>query len=209
MEASIAEIDVMLFKSNLLAPFSGTVTRRYLDPGTIAPASAAVIRLVEQQHLEAWVGLPVSVVAELNVGDRQEVLVDGIPYSTVVAAKIPELDPATRTQTIVFEFDKHAADSVVSGQLCEVPIKTLVAGSGFWIPTSALSKGIRGLWSVMVVVPAVEGNGFRTEKRDIEIINTTEANVLARGTINQGDRIVVDGIHRIADGQLVEPNERP
>lgn len=207
LEASISEIDVMLAKSELTAPFSGTVTKAYLDPGTIAQASVPVIRLVEQQHLEAWIGFPVSIVGEMKVGDKQNVLVENVSHIAVVSAKIPELDPATRTQTVLLEFDEEAGNSVVSGQLCEISIESIVHGSGFWIPSSALSKGVRGLWAVMVVVPAEDGKDFRAEKRDIEIINTIENSVLARGTINQGDLIVVDGLHRIADGQRVTPNE--
>ena len=206
LDASMAELDVMISKSTLVAPFSGTVTRRYLDPGTIAQPSAPVIRLVEQQHLEAWVGFPVSVVSNMKIGDSYQANVNGESFDVTVRAKIPELDPATRTQMVVLEFSEKAASRVVSGQLCEVPISTSVEGSGFWLPTSALSKGVRGLWTVLAVVPGTDGTEYRTERRDIEIIKTADDNVLARGTINENDMIVVDGIHRIANGQSVRPN---
>ena len=66
LEAAVTEIDVMLAKSVLTAPFAGTVTRRYLDPGSIAQPSAPVIKLVEQDHLEAWIGLPVSIASAME-----------------------------------------------------------------------------------------------------------------------------------------------
>ncbi|MFK7766197.1 MAG: efflux RND transporter periplasmic adaptor subunit [Mariniblastus sp.] len=207
LEAAAKEIEVAIEKSKLVAPFSGTVTKRYLDPGTIAQASAPVVKLVEQSHLEAWVGLPVSIVADIEIGSEHEVLVAGLPFAATASAKIQELDTATRTQTVLFTLESGASGKVVSGQLCELQITSSVDSSGFWIPTSALSKGVRGLWSVMVIQPEVSGPNFRTSKQDIEVLKTDSNRVLAKGTIKDGDRIVVNGVHRIADGQLVVPVE--
>lgn len=204
LEAMVNEVDVAISKCSLIAPFNGTVTRRFLDPGSIAPASAPVIKLVSQDSLEAWVGLPVSTASKLSVGDTQKVLVADQIFPAIVVAKIGELDVATRTQTVLFKLDNDPKGKVVSGQLCQVQIESEVDGNGFWIPTSALSKGIRGLWSVMVLKQDAEG--YRVEKRDIEIINTENSRVLARGTLTDGDRIVIDGVHRIAENQLVSPN---
>ena len=41
------------------------------------------------------------------------------------------------------------------------------------------------------------------EKRDIEIVLTESDRVLARGMLSDGDRVVVDGLHRIAAGQRI------
>lgn len=203
------EIQVAIAKSKLRAPFAGTVTRRYLDPGSIAPASAPVLKLVEQQHLEAWIGLPVAVVAKLELGSRHEIRIDGQTYHGDVSAKIQELDPATRTQTVLFKLDSITADTVVSGQICKIEIVSTENTPGYRIPTSALVKGIRGLWSVVVLIPDPSGNGFRTQKRDIEIIKTGSNQVLVNGRFESGDQMVVDGVHRIAEGQLVIPADHP
>jgi RND family efflux transporter MFP subunit len=207
LEASAREIDVAIEKSKLLAPFDGTVTRRYLDPGSIAQASVPVIRLIEQKHLEAWIGLPVSIIAELEIGSKHDILIDGRTFVGTASAKIRELDPATRTQTVLFVLPPSASDKVVSGQLCEIQVTSSINTSGFWIPTSALTKGVRGLWSVMVITPEESGTRFRARKRDIDIINTDSNRVLAKGTIEDGDRIIINGVHRVAEGQLVIPSD--
>jgi hypothetical protein len=41
------------------------------------------------------------------------------------------------------------------------------------------------------------------EKRDIEILLTESDRVLARGLLSDGERVIVDGLHRIAAGQRV------
>lgn len=211
-ESAAKEIKVAIAKSDLQAPFAGTITRRYLDPGTIAQASDPVVKLVQQDNLEAWIGLPVSIAAELETGSEHTILVGGkLGYVGVVSAKIMELDPATRTQTVLFKLrqdqnlDPATRRNAVPGQLCEIQISSIVDSAGCWIETSALTKGVRGLWSVMVIVPEDSGAGYRAEKRDIEIIKTDVNRVLAQGTIQTGDQIIFNGVHRIGEGQRVVP----
>ena len=204
-KATVKEIDVMLEQCKIVAPFAGKVTRCYLDHGTIAAASSPVIRIVEQSHLEAWVGLPISVASKISVGDVATSVVPNQPHKAILKAKISELDAATRTQTVMFSLDESASKNVIAGQLCEASFENEVEGTGYWVPHSSLAKGIRGLWSVMVVMEKDNGDA-RTEKRDVEVVRTSDERVLVRGMINPGDVIVVDGIHRITDGQLVIAN---
>ena len=121
--------------------------------------------------------------------------------------QVEEFGRVTRNATVLFTLEPKASGKVVSGQLCEVRISSSVDSSGGWIPTSALAKGIRGLWSVLVVVPDESGTNFRVEKRDIDIIKTDSGRVLAKGTIQAGDRIIVNGVHRVGEGQLVTPSD--
>ncbi len=204
LESSLDEIDVSLEKSRLIAPFAGTISRRYADNGSVASASVPIVRLIESGKLEAVVGLPPDVAASiidsdtkpsvmLNVGERE--------ISASIRSRVRELDPVTRTQNILLDIVPADADLVVPGELCEWRIKRPVNRSGFWLPASSLTRGVRGLWSVMV---AVNQNGHSlAEKRDIEIILTESNRVLARGMLSDGDRIVVDGLHRIAAGQQI------
>jgi multidrug efflux pump subunit AcrA (membrane-fusion protein) len=203
LESMVKEVEVAIEKSTLTAPFSGTVTRRYLDPGSIAPASTPIIKLVEQNQLEAWIGLPIPIANKLNVGDSRLIMVSGQAIDAKVGAKLQELNSATQTQTVIFGFQPQAASNLLSGQLCEIEIESRKQGAGFWIPTRSLSKGIRGLWSVLIVDK--QESGHRVQKRDVEVINTENDRVLVRGTLNDGEQIVIDGLHRIAEGQLVSP----
>jgi RND family efflux transporter MFP subunit len=203
LESSLDEIDVSLQKSELIAPFAGTISRRYADNGSVASAAVPIVRLIESGNLEAVVGLPPDVAMSiihssdssvtLNVGERE--------ISASVRSRVRELDPVTRTQNILLDIDPTDATVVVPGELCEWRIEQTVNRSGFWLPASALTRGVRGLWSVMV---AVDLNGQSlAEKRDIEIVLTESDRVLARGMLSDGDRVVLDGLHRVAAGQRI------
>lgn len=204
LESSLEEIDVALAKSELLAPFSGTISQRYADNGSVASASSPVFRLIESGQLEAVIGLPPDVTASvvaartnspvtLHVGDRI--------ISASIRSRVRELDPVTRTQNVLLDVDSADTDLVVPGELCEWRIEQPVSRSGYWLPASALTRGVRGLWSVMVVVD--QNDHCLAEKRDIEILLTESDRVLARGMLSDGERIVVDGLHRIAAGQRI------
>ena len=205
LEASQKEMTVAIGKSTLVAPFNGMVTRRFVDAGTVMPASTPVVRLVDQENLEATIGIPFSIASDLKIGEEHQLIVEGKPFPARLIAKIRELDAQTRTQNIIFKVDPSASQFVVSGQLCEVHVTSKSDTSGFWIPISALTKGVRGLWSVMVVVP--EGEKLRVEKRDVEIIHTESNRVLAKGTLENNTMIIIDGVHRVANGQWVTANE--
>lgn len=202
LEASLKEVDVAIEKSVLVAPFTATITRRFLDPGGIAQPSVPVVRIVEQDHLEAWVGLPVDIASTAKIGESVYLDVEGQQIRATSSAKISELDPTTRTQTVIYQIDPAATRRLVSGQLCKIRVTSRVDTSGMWVPNSALSKGVRGLWSVMTVAPDDHGV-LRIQKRDIEIIKTDAERVLAKGTIKNGDLIVIDGVHRVSNGQAV------
>jgi pyruvate/2-oxoglutarate dehydrogenase complex dihydrolipoamide acyltransferase (E2) component len=56
-----------LEKSVLKAPFAGTVAARLMDEGTVIMAGQTVLRLVEDTHLEARVGVPPHVAAHCQL----------------------------------------------------------------------------------------------------------------------------------------------
>ena len=74
--------------------------------------------------------------------------------------------------------------------------------SGFWIPSSTLSRGRRGLWSVLVLQPADDGKQ-KAQKRDVEVLHTSGDRALVRGTLDDGDVVIASGAHRVAPGQAV------
>ena len=208
LEAAAKEVEVAISKSSLLAPYAGTITRRFLDPGSIVQPSNPVCKLVEQSKLEAWIGVPVNVAAQVEIGQQYTVEVGQESYSVTAAAKIKELDASTRTQAVLFEFASEAAQTIVPGQLCRTKITTKVNTSGFWVPNASVTRGVRGLSSLMTLAPdADQPELFRVRRCDIEIIKTDSSRMLVRGTIADGDLVVADGLHRITSGQLVSVAE--
>ena len=203
LDAMIADIDVDLRKSTLRAPFDGTIAQRSADDGTVVEAGEPVFRLVEDQVLEAWIGLPVHAAQELHAKSSQRVRINGQYFDATVSGRFPEVDQATRTRTVVLRLDDTAAGYVVHGQVVRLELDETVQASGYWLPSTALTRGARGLWTSFVVVKATQPRSYRVERRDVEVLHTESNRVLVRGTLNSGDRVISSGTHRVVPDQLV------
>jgi hypothetical protein len=81
-------------------------------------------------------------------------------------------------------------------------VRREIATQGFWLPSSALSRGNRGLSNVYSVSPDRDGYGT-VVRRDVEVLHAEEGRVLVRGALDAADRIVSQGTHRVVVGQRV------
>jgi hypothetical protein len=100
--------------------------------------------------------------------------------------------------------DGDVSGTLVPGQIVRLEIEEMVTAEGFWLPSTSLVRGQRGLWSCYVAVGVDGTDGQqRLERRDVELLHTTGDRVLVRGTVQAGDAVVASGAHRIVSGQLV------
>ncbi|MCA9015924.1 MAG: efflux RND transporter periplasmic adaptor subunit, partial [Planctomycetaceae bacterium] len=203
LDASLADNQVDLEDAILKAPFSGRISKRYADEGTVISPNAPLFRLVEDQKLEARIGVPVEMARNMELGKQQQVQLDGKKYQSKLKAILPELDPVTRTQEVVLALNPEAAQNLVPGQVIRIAISEPVQMQGFWLPISALARGERGLWSAYAVIAGKQEGETVLEKRQIEVLHTEGDRVLVRGTLQAGDKIVTDGIHKLANRQPV------
>lgn len=78
-----------------------------------------------------------------------------------------------------------------------------IAADGYWLPVAALVRGGRGLWSCFVLSEPDGSDTFQVLRRDVEILQTERDRVLVRGTLQSGDRAIINGTHRLVPGQRV------
>ncbi|NJL02865.1 MAG: efflux RND transporter periplasmic adaptor subunit [Spirulinaceae cyanobacterium SM2_1_0] len=208
IDASSADLDVTMAKSTLKAPFAAVVERQ-VDEGTVVSAGQPVLRLIENAAPEVRIGMPTQVVQQLAIGRSQTIDLGEATYAATVEAILPEVDPTTRTQTVVLSLDAAAAPQVTAGQTARANVTERIATEGFWLPTSALTQDIRGLWTSYVLVPpeteTADAGIFAVQQQVVEIIHQAGDRVLVRGTLQAGDRLVANGVHRLVPGQQVRP----
>ncbi len=201
LRAALAGIDLDLRKSALVAPFDAVVTRRMIDEGTVVASAQPVFRLLEAGASEARIGVPPAVGARLAVGSTQDLVVGGEQVRATVTAVVDELDAGTRTMTVILAIDRTLAGP--SGQLARLRVEDTVASAGFWLPTTALTEGLRGLWSVFVLRPGAAPATFTVTRAEVEVLHAEADRAFVRGTLADGDLVVRAGIHRLVPGQRV------
>lgn len=212
-EAAVGQVEVDLADSQVVAPFPALVAERMVDEGTIASPLQVAVRLVEVPPYEARFGLPADLVAAIKLG--KSIAVDtgsGVPLAAKVIRLHPTIDLATRTRAVDLQFPPDAG--VVVGQtvtaLIQPPAPEEVSNA-FWIPTEALVRGSRGLWSVMAVVPSENSPNDREgviERRNVRVRRTSGALSEVVGMIQPGDSLVASGTHRVGPGVRVVPVPR-
>ncbi len=201
IEAQVADLEITIAKSTILAPFGGTIGERRLDEGTVVNSGQAVVRLVEGASPEVEIGIPATAIAQLQPGSRHSLEIGGQSYAAQLTAIKPEVDPATRTQTAVLQLDAAAVQSVVPQQIARLSLSQTIAAEGFWLPLEALVEGDRGLWAAYAVVS--QGAGQTAERRDVEVLYTEGDRALVRGMLQSKDVVVATGVQRIVNGQEV------
>ncbi|MEO0538757.1 MAG: efflux RND transporter periplasmic adaptor subunit [Cyanobacteria bacterium P01_A01_bin.123] len=207
LDASIANVDVNISKSTLTATFDGIVSTQQVDEGTVVGVGQSVVRLIENAAPEARIGMPASTANQLQVGDSKTIQIEAEAYSATVASILPEVDPETRTQIVVLQLEQSASPRINSGQTVRVELRETIPADGVWLPTDALTQGIRGLWNCYVLTQPDESNSetYVVEPQAVEILHQEAGRALVRGTLQSGDRIVASGVHRLVPGQQVQP----
>ena len=199
LQSQIAKLRLSIEDGELRAPFAGRVRQRLVDEGTVVSPGVVVLHLVEDQFLEAWVGVPPATARALST--EQVISVEGREIPALVRSRRPALDTVTRTQNVVLHIDPQHADGMVSGQIVRLNVSENTPCDGVLVPTTALTPGPRGLWNVFVVFD--DGGVQRVQRRSVDLLYSINEASLVSGTLEDGDLVVVDGVHRVVVGQEV------
>ena len=205
LSAEIKDLEITITKSTLKSPFSGIISARNLDEGTVVEAGRSVVRLVENTQPKVKIGVPLTVANNLQPGSKQQLLIGGESYNAVVNSVLPEVNTATRTRTVVLRLSPTAGDQVSPRQIARLKIRQTKEIDGYWLPLTALVKGDRGLWSCYAIVESANGD-TKAERRYVELLETQSDRVLVKGTLQPGDEIITNGTHRLIPGQVIRRN---
>ena len=159
--AALEHVEVGLELSSLRAPYPAVIVRRLADEGSIASPGQAVLAVLEDGVQELQLGVPPELVGGLEPGRAYEIESGSLTLEARLRSIVPELDPATRTQTAILEIPREAdpAGRLADGSLAWLRLGREIETRGAWVPLGALAEGRRGTWTAFAVVPAIEDSG--------------------------------------------------
>ena len=203
-KAALKTAAVALREAQITAPFSGRIQARYADEGSQLRGGQPLLRLVEAEHVEAHIGIPLAALGGLIQGNSYSLQLRDTQLTATLQALMPEIDSNSRTTTAVFALDSNLggelARNIPVGAVIELAYRQPVTAQGFWLPVGSLTSAERGLWAVYVV-----GRDNQVQRRLVDVIHTEAERVFARGTLSDGDRLISTGINRVVPGQVVTP----
>ncbi len=205
IDASLKNLDVSIAKSIIYAPFDGRVSLRLVDEGVVVSPGQPVMRLVEGDALEARIGVPSSMASRITLGSPQSIDVNGQSFRGNVTSLLPELDDDSQTVTVVMTLPPEAQPTI--GATARLTLQDQQEEIGYWLPTSALVAGERGLWSAYVLNAPIgksAENLYEVSRREVEVLYTEGDRAFVRGLLQPEEKVITSGTHRLVPGQLVQ-----
>lgn len=97
--AAVASARTQLGYTALRSPYTGTVTARTADPGTLATPGMPILQIDRDGPLQLYASVDESLIGSVKLGMQMPVTVDGISQSITgrVAQIVPAADPASRS----------------------------------------------------------------------------------------------------------------
>jgi len=195
-EARLAESRYQLARSEIRAPFSGTVLEVSTIAGAFIQAGTPVVRMVDTAGVEVRADVPARNVSFLNPGDRVQGRTEtGTELDLVLRALLPEEDTSTRTRAVLFSLSETEDTALAAiGQSITVNVPVGEAREVLSVPKDALVQA-RGGWTVFV---AAED---KAQPRNVTLGAPLGDRYEVVDGLQAGDLVVVRGNERLRPGQ--------
>jgi membrane fusion protein, multidrug efflux system len=189
------------------APFAGTVTVRYVDPGALVQSAVnaqttalPVVVVSRTDRLRVYVYMDQRNANFVRVGDQADILDTARPevrLAAMVTRISGELDPRTRTLLTELEVGNHSG-KILAGSFVQVNLRVRT-GSHVEVPAEALT--VRGEKPYVAVL----GTDSKVRIRPVTIAESDGKTLRLREGIKAGEKVVVSPGAGLADGEHVQP----
>jgi len=208
-QSSTARVQTMIDYERVTAPFTGVVTKRYADKGSMIQAGIAsqtqampVVRLSQNGRLRLILPVPESVVSTVHIGQQVEVRVPTLnrTFPGEVARFSDKVSYQTRTMDTEVDV-LNPSLVLIPGMYAEVNLTLARHNAVIAVPVMAIDQdAASGGGSVMVITP-----NNRVEVRHVALGLETANRVEIRSGLNDGDMVVLTGRPSLKAGQEVRP----
>jgi RND family efflux transporter MFP subunit len=183
-----------LDQTEVRAPFPGVVTERLVQRGEYVATGAAIVHLVDTEHLEARAQAPLSFVDFVKPAMSLPVRMGKRELQASVRTLVPVGTERSRQFELRLTLQQPA---LTVGSAIEVGLPENRAADALVVPRDAVAIRQEGNYLMRV---RADGTAER-------VAVTTEAadgdRITVRGAINPGDSVVVRGVERLQHGQRV------
>ena len=184
------------------SPFDGKVVEVNTEIGAPVHPGFAAFRLVQSGRLEARVNVPFEFADDLALGDRLDCVIGEKEHSLEVDGIAPELNGTSQTRWIRIVLPPDLSKKHRPGDTIKLDIERRSEVKGFWVPSSALKRETRGLWSLYEMKE--RENGTKTAVRHyVELLYRDGGRSRVTGSPHGKVRIVTDHVHKIVPGQVI------
>ncbi len=194
IEAQLALVDAQIARTEIRAPFAGTVGLRYVDMGDYLTPSTRITTLQNIDSIKIDFSVPEQYSGLVERGDRIEFRVAGVDqtFAGRIFAVEPRIDPTSRSLPIR-AIAPNPSGRILPGSFVEIEYLLEELTDAVLIPTQSLIPQLMG----QIVYVSRDGRAtpvnVRTGIRSSTKIQVTEGLVF-------GDTVITTGILQLREG---------
>ena len=201
-EAQASEESKRLSDTRLVAPISGNISMRKVDPGQTVAAGMPVFSIAELNPVKVRVGVPEADIGKVHPGALAEVSapsLDGRRFPGKVAIIGVAAEPASRTYTVKI-LVPNPGPVLLAGMVAEARIFGPSKIHAVTIPAEAVVPDSQGAPMVYVYSP----DRKRVYGRRVEVGQPLGKEVEILSGLRGDEQIVVSGQQKLREGSQVE-----
>lgn len=208
-DANVKRLQDLEGFKHVYAPFTGVLTRRTVDPGTLINAGNSgtsgstggkeLFDIARTDPLRVYVSVPQAYAPAIKVGMQSEVTLQEFPGQKFTGTVVRTADAIdTTTRTLLTEVDVPNKDGkLLPGSFGEVHFKPHIDAQKVTVPVNAMLFRQEG---AQVAVVGADG---KVQLRHINIGRDYGTTLEVVGGVDVSDRIIVNPADSIEDGQQV------
>jgi HlyD family secretion protein len=185
--------------ADLRAPFDGTVSRVYLNPGAPAAPNIPVLSLVTES---GWVAADVDEadIGRVRFGQRARVTADAYP-DTVVMGRVSriggQVDVRLGTRSVRVRVDLDGTPSMRAGTSVDVDLILETVTAGLLVPPDALQQDNGAGAYVYVIQDGI------LRRRPVDLGQRNDRFVVVRNGVQEGELVAIGDPAVLRDGRRV------
>ena len=209
-KGNVQYTESMLKYARVVAPFSGIITKRYVDPGAYIPVpnaastpeAAAIVNLTDFKTVRLQVAVPETEATHVKIGQTIRWTADDFPgehFDGTVTRAYWALDKATKTMLTETQM-ANPGMKLQPGMLVNARIGIEKKNDALLLPVEALVKEKTNSFIFIF-------NGGKIKKAPVEVGFNDGTNVEIVTGVKPADLAIMPGQQTLRDGQLVKVTE--
>jgi membrane fusion protein, multidrug efflux system len=199
--SEVAITDRQLTRSQIAAPLSGRVSKRFVDAGTLLAVGTPIYTIVDDSQFEFRASVASGDLAKVRTGEKVTVTADALPgFSTqgTVSRISPQIDTRSRSFDVVIRVP--GGPQLVSGLFTRGELHVRDVPRSLVVPPAALVRDGADPNHAQTYVVV----GGKAERRDVTVgVEVADAVQVTTG-LKEGETVVLDPPSALGPGTAVQ-----
>ncbi|HTK81828.1 MAG TPA: efflux RND transporter periplasmic adaptor subunit [Bacteroidota bacterium] len=198
-KATYESAKTQLDYSRIIAPFTGYVTKRYLDPGALVTSNnSTLFTLMDLESMKIIINVLEKDIPSITIGKKAVITVDAFPqkeFTGTITRYSQAIDLSTRTMAV--EIDIPNTDHQLKpGMFANVTVIVNEKPNALTVPTTSLLKDDKGSFIYVV-------DSSKARRRNITLGVEQNGRTEIVSGIRGGEKLVTTGQQFVRDGGQV------